>query len=154
MTPLRPEQRRHLSARDVTTDHQFRLPALPLRVVDGDTIEMFEYRGHKDFSWKSLRLLGVDTHEIHSVSHDSEEYERGIEERDFVISWLLAALGDSYEINYTVSLTDTWPLQVQTYGVEGKFGRVLGDIRYPMADGPPLLTDVLLDTFDDIEYDD
>lgn len=58
------------------------------KVVDGDTIDFEVDLGFKIYKGVRTRLLGVDTHETYGVKKDSDEYERGMEEKRFVESWL------------------------------------------------------------------
>jgi len=109
------------------------------RVVDGDTIWMTVDVGFYQYVKIPFRLIDVDTHEIHFVSHDSEEYKQGMVEKQFVIDWLTEAeLGRG-----------DWPLELITYGT-GKYGRWLAYVKRK-SDGA-ILNEDLLDAFDDIRY--
>lgn len=116
--------------------HIWHYRARPTRVVDGDTIDMLVDLGFNVHTRQRIRLMGVDTHEIYGVSHDSEEYQRGMTEKQFVEDWLPEA--DDGE----------WPVFVKTYeGETGKYGRYLGEII--RRDGRRLTQD-LKQEFDDI----
>jgi len=97
-----------------------------LRVVDGDTIDVNVDLGFNITREIRLRLLGVDTHETYGVSHDSKEYQRGIEETKFVAEWL----------------PDEFIIRTEK---KGKYGRYLAEIERP--DGE-ILNNRLLQEFD------
>lgn len=114
-----------------------------LGVVDGDTQWLQLDLGFYNWMVDTLRLEDVDTHEIHFVDHDSEEYKRGIEEREFVKEWLRTA-AYNYDGRFPVQVGIT------TYDHTGKYGRTLGYIRRK-CDGE-ILNDRLLEEFDDVAY--
>lgn len=58
-----------------------------VRVVDGDTVDLLVDLGFKVSVNIRARLFGVNTPEITGVRHDSDEYRRGIEAREFVKKW-------------------------------------------------------------------
>lgn len=114
-------------------------------VVDGDTIWFRFDMGFYDYHITNVRLLTVDTREISFVSHDSEEYKRGIEHKEFVEEWLA---------EQTTEWDGRWPFLLKTYLGEqyGAYGRVLAEV-YGRASGENLAHQ-LLDEFDDVEvYD-
>lgn len=84
-------------------------------VVDGDTIDLTLDLGFRVHKKVRVRLHGVDTAEIYGVPKDSPEYERGIEQRDFV-GGFCAQDGE-------------WPLRFESYEEAGKYGRWIGDIK-------------------------
>lgn len=116
-------------------------------VVDGDTIWLHMDLGFWQRFIQPLRLAEIDTHEIHFVSHDSEEYERGVEERDFVREWIATARRKSPK-----GYDRHWPLHVITekYSERGKYGRIVAYIQRK-SDGE-ILNQRLLEEFDDVEY--
>jgi micrococcal nuclease len=61
------------------------------RVVDGDTYDFEVDLGFHVKTAIRVRMVGVDTHETYGVSKDTEEYERGMEEKRFVEDWFDAA---------------------------------------------------------------
>lgn len=87
-------------------------------VVDGDTVDVTVDLGFRIHREIRLRLQGIDTHEIHGVSRDSEEYQQGIEEKRFVEEW--------FQDVGTENLT--WPIVIRTEK-RGKFGRYLAEIE-------------------------
>jgi len=85
------------------------------RVVDGDTLEVHIDLGFDVTRAVTIRLLGVDTAEIHTVPESSDEYERGQEHAQFVREWVAAADGDS-----------EWPFRLTTEREMGYYTRYLG----------------------------
>jgi len=107
---------------------QDRYDAETIRVIDGDTIVFDLDLGFRTRKVATVRVLGVDTAETYGVSHDSIEYETGVEHKKFVEEWLEEA----------ESLT------VRT-DEKGKYGRWLGEIFNENGES---LNDLLLETFD------
>jgi len=109
-----------------------------INVVDGDTIDVrvdLGFRIHREIR---LRLIGIDTHETYGVERDSEEYRRGIEETEFVESWIESGhVGDR-----------EWPFIIRTEKT-GKYGRYLAEIERK-ADGGSLNEDLLAEFGDEI----
>lgn len=133
---------------DVDSEWEFHARLFPTSdypdgVVDGDTMWFELDLGFYIYHVQTLRLSGIDTHEISFVSHDSEEYERGIEERDWVSAWLKEG-----QANHD----GDWPFTVitESYDASGKYGRL---VCYVMrkSDGE-ILNERLLEEFDDVEY--
>lgn len=98
------------------------------RVVDGDTVDFTVDLGFNVQTKIRTRLLGVDTHETYGVSHDSEEYELGKRETEWVQEWFDEA--------------DSVTIKTQS---TGKYGRWLATIQ--REDGE-CLNDRLVDEFD------
>lgn len=109
------------------------------RVIDGDTIDLTIDTGFEGFRKERIRLIDVDTAEIHGVKHDTEEYEKGMEHKQFVKEWL-----DEKVI-------------VRTWQNTGSFYRYLGDIYLIDEEGErkePSLTETLIEEYgDDILYE-
>jgi len=82
------------------------------RVIDGDTLEVLIDQGFNDYTVKKLRLGGVDTAEIFGVSKDTEEYQLGMEQKEFT--------ADFVEVDEHGE--EEFPLSVRTSG-KGKYGR-------------------------------
>lgn len=61
------------------------------RVVDGDTYDFRVDLGFHVSKQIRIRMLGVDTHETYGVKKESEEYQKGIQEKRFVEEWFDAA---------------------------------------------------------------
>ena len=102
-----------------------------LNVVDGDTIDCKIDLGFQVYTKKRIRLARIDTPEIHFVSKDSEEYEKGIESKKFVVKMI----GRSDDI-----IIDT-----KKVNNKGKYGRYIGEV-YCIKDGEKInLNDKLLE---------
>lgn len=115
------------------------------RVIDGDSIVCtFDLGFNMRKAGTKVRLLEVDTHEIHFVSHASEEYKMGIDERKFVVDWI----DDTRE-----SADAEWPFIIDTVknNNTGKYGRYLGYVY--RVDTQSCLNQDILDEFDGVEYD-
>ena len=106
-------------------------------VVDGDTIDVVVDLGFNMQRKIRLRLAGIDTGEIHGISHSSKEYRKGMEQKAFVEQWIAN------------TPTSEWPFIVRTKK-KGKFGRYIATIE--RADDNAELTEALLSEFDGIEY--
>ena len=98
------------------------------RVVDGDTIDLNIDLGFKIITNQRIRLAGIDTPEIYSVKRDSEEYNRGMEAKQFVEDRMAA------NNNQVIIETDK---------LIGKYGRYIGTIR--VADKEITLNDELVE---------
>lgn len=57
------------------------------RAVDGDTLDLKVDLGFSIHNHIRVRLADVDTAEIYGVKKDSDEYQRGIEHKNFVEEW-------------------------------------------------------------------
>lgn len=88
-------------------------------VVDGDTYDLMIDLGLGQIALERIRAIHLDTAEVYSVSSDSEEYQVGKEQTEFVRDWILdaAVIGGS-----------NWPLVVRTYREEGGSGRYLAEV--------------------------
>lgn len=104
-------------------------------VIDGDTLDVVVDVGFRMRRTIRLRLAGVDTHETYGVDHDSEEYQRGRRETEYVMDWLDDATGE-------------WPVVVRTEDT-GKYGRYLATVKR-QADGA-VLNDDLRETFEGVD---
>ncbi|MFC5366877.1 thermonuclease family protein [Salinirubrum litoreum] len=114
-----------------------------VNVVDGDTYDLKLDLGFHITRELRVRLEGIDTHEISGQPRESEEFQRGTEERLFVESWF-----DTAEREYD----GKWPIVAETTKDRtGKYGRYLVSISR-RADGADLADD-LRANFDDIEYE-
>lgn len=84
------------------------------RVVDGDTIDFDVDLGFNVRKKVRVRLKNIDTHEIYGVKKESEEYQKGKKEAEFV-----------EEV-----LKNADKLAIQSYKNEtGKFGRYLAEVK-------------------------
>lgn len=62
-----------------------------IRVVDGDTYDFEVDLGFHTFTRIRIRMSGIDTAETYGVKHESDEYARGIEQKEFVEDWFKSA---------------------------------------------------------------
>lgn len=86
-------------------------------VVDGDTLDVFIDQGFEDYKLIRVRVKDVDTDEIFGVAKDTDEYQRGMEQKQFV--------EDFTEVDEHGF--EDFPLSVRTFG-KGKYGRWVGRI--------------------------
>lgn len=104
-----------------------RLLARLTRDVDGDTyyfdVDVFDATFHED-----VREYGIDTAEIFGVRKTSQEYQRGMAEKQFVVEWLAAA----------------GKLWLLTNFEQGEYGRWLCDVENEKGE---VLSQVLLDEY-------
>jgi micrococcal nuclease len=99
-----------------------------VEVIDGDTYDFDVDLGFYTTKRIRVRMLDVDTNETYGVSHDSEEYELGIEQKRFVENWF----------------EQKEEILVKTQGDEkGKYGRWLAEVY---GDGE-CLNQTLIDEF-------
>jgi len=98
---------------DDTTLFHYR--ARCVRVVDGDTADLVVDVGFHQTATLRLRLLGVDTPEMHAK--DPAERERAVLARQYLIQALKPGL----------ALPQDWPLRIRTEKSDA-FGRWLADI--------------------------
>lgn len=106
-------------------------------IVDGDTYDFEVDLGFRTTKEIRVRPLDVDTAETWFVSHDSEEYERGVIHTEFVEEWFEEAR-EEYD--------GKWPFVVDTKKDEtGKYGRWLAYI-YRKSDGEEV-TEALIEEF-------
>lgn len=99
------------------------------KVIDGDTLELDIDLGLHVFSRQRVRLLGLNTPEIHGVKKGSEEYLKGLDAAEAVARLLRphglgrTLEGHVREEDYAGSPTDLW---VETSKDKiGKYGRFL-----------------------------
>lgn len=103
------------------------------RVIDGDTMEVEIDLGFNLTYNTTLRLLGVDTHEL-----NGEEQEKALEEKDFVKDWV----------------KNQESIVVRTIEHDS-FGRWLAYVkgRSSVEDKTRVLNKELLDNFEDVTYE-
>ena len=112
------------------------------RVVDGDTLDLQIDLGFGIFltgDEARVRLLDIDTAEIHGVAKDSDEYRAGTQHKSFVETWVEQS-GDG-----------DWPFLVETRKDDerGKYGRWLATI-IRRHDGHILNDDLVAEFGDDV----
>ena len=108
-------------------------------VVDGDTYDVTLDLGFGITHRVRVRPYHINTAEVFGRSDD---YEAGIEQRNFVREWMDEHVGDP--VDHIEA--GTWPLRVRTYTETGKYGRLLADVY---SDDGEALTAALLEEFGD-----
>lgn len=93
----------------------FTYRATPVRVIDGDTLEVDIDLGFRVMIRQRLRLLGLNTPELHDK--DIELRKRATDARIFVLGWINKAMGTQ------------WPIIVKT-AKSDKYGRWLAEVYY------------------------
>lgn len=89
-------------------------------VVDGDTLDLSVDLGFETHATIRARVEGIDTAEVHGVTKDSEEFERGMEQARWVHDWLAEGVTEH---------DGDWPLIVTTFeDTTGKYGRWIATI--------------------------
>jgi len=89
--------------------------AAPVRVIDGDTIEVDIDLGFRVMIRQRLRLLGINTPELHDKN--IELRKRATDARLFTIGWISKAMSTQ------------WPIIIKT-AKSDKYGRWLAEIYY------------------------
>lgn len=98
--------------------HYFTYPATCLNVVDGDTFDLLIDEGMDGFRKVRVRLADVDTAEIYGTAKDSEEYQKGMEQKRFVEDFV----EPDTVIDFSEDFEERFDLSVRTTG-KGKYGR-------------------------------
>lgn len=90
-------------------------------IVDGDTQQFMLDLGMYDYNVERVRLAGVDTHETWGVSKDSEEFQKGKKQTEWVEEWY-ATGQEEWE--------GQWPFIVrsESYDPSDSFGRIIGRV--------------------------
>lgn len=110
-------------------------------IIDGDTWDVRIDQGFGQYSIDRVRAMDIDTRETHFVSHDSEEYQRGVIHTQFVEEWVEIAQRES---------DMEWPFILYSHEYDrGVYGRIIGDLYSHYQD--EWLTQVLWDQFSDVE---
>jgi len=95
-------------------------------VVDGDTVDVRLDLGFEIRTIERIRLADIDTREIHFVSHDSEEYQRGMVHTEYAQQWV----EDTQD-----QLDEPFPFVLYSDSYErGAYGRVIGDLYSPVTE--------------------
>ena len=113
------------------------LRAQPLRVVDGDTADLFVDVGFRGYQIGRFRFLDIDTPEMNSK--DPDERARAKEATEFVKDML-----DCFERTLKVDLA-YWPLRIETAKDPDNFGRWLAKIYVTTLKGESSVNAELLD---------
>lgn len=103
----------------MSSSHIFSYPARAIHVVDGDTIDVILDLGLRLTSTQRLRLLGVNTPELHSK--DLETRTAALAAKQFTTDMLAS---------WQPHDADPWPLLVATSKADA-FGRWLADVTAP-----------------------
>jgi len=98
------------------------------RIVDGDTIDVIIDLGFKITTNQRIRLAGINTPETYNVKKTSEEYQKGLAAKNFVM--------ERIEMNNSVII-------IETNKDTGKYGRYIGTIWLP--DNETSLNDELVE---------
>ncbi len=97
------------------------------RIVDGDTLDVIIDLGFKITTFQRIRLARINTPETYNVKKDSEEYQKGMDAKQYVEERIAA---NKNEIN------------LETEKVTEKYGRYIGTIW--LADSTVSLNDELV----------
>lgn len=98
------------------------LRAQCIRVVDGDTADMFVDRGNHDYSTWRVRLYGINTPELHAKS--TAERTRALDAMAFLATSLSPGPGQRPRM---VNL-DRWPIRMRSHKDPDSFGRWLVEL--------------------------
>jgi len=117
-----------------------------VRVVDGDTLDLFVDLGFRTWQKIRVRLYGVDTPETYGVKKESAEYEAGMAAKKFVEQWLGLVIEESNE-QYCHIILNPSPVTIRSHdGKElgqGKYGRWIVEVM--REDDDCSLNEALLD---------
>lgn len=111
--------------------------AQPLKVVDGDTADLFVDHGYQGYHVGRYRFLDIDTPEMNA--RDTGERVRAREAKALVQEVL-----DCFEKTTKVDLA-FWPLRIETEKNPDSFGRWLARIFWTDDDGEHCVNAELLD---------
>lgn len=108
-------------------------------VVDGDTMDLEIDLGFGISSEQRVRANGIDTHEIHTVATDTEEYQRGMDEVHALREWCQQSHDHDGPYPF-VFHSDEYH--------RGKYGRIIGDL-YSFANDE-WWTEFIVQNFEDV----
>jgi micrococcal nuclease len=110
----------------------YRYKARCWRVVDGDTLDLEIDLGMRFSSRQRVRLLGLNTPEVHGVKKDSEEFKKGVDAAKEVAGLLKPNVVSSILQEYIdpeIYDGDQATLWVETIkDKSGKYGRYLANV--------------------------
>ena len=107
---------------DLSENHDFTYRANVPNIIDGDTIAVELDLGFGITRKIRVRLRDIDTKETHFVDHNSAEYQRGVQHRNGLITWIA-------EAQHASDSTEEWPFTFYSHEYEtGTYGRVIGDL--------------------------
>jgi micrococcal nuclease len=98
-----------------------------LGVLDGDTYDVILDLGFEVQVPRRIRALHIDTAETFGVRRGSEEWERGMEQTEFVRDWVHDAISYA-EAADADGASRKWPILLRTEHESGGFGRWLGEV--------------------------
>lgn len=110
-------------------------------VLDGDTYDVVVDLGFRTLQRIRIRALGIDTAEIFGSAEGSDEYVRGVEQRDWVRTWMAETPSTAADVE---GHDPEWPLTLRTRKETGKYGRWRAEVYD--AEGASL-TEALVDAF-------
>lgn len=126
-------------------NYPFQLPSLRaqcIRVIDGDTIDVFVDCGFREYKVMRLRLAGINTPEIHSQDPTTRLAAQAAK------TWLTSLLRSDDLVLASlakVSPSNDWPLRLVTYKDPDSFGRWIADVFIQGADGETNVNAMALD---------
>lgn len=140
-----------IESSEVTLDDDRDYEVTLVDVIDGDTADFIADMGLNTKRKIRVRPTDIDTAEIHGVSEDSDEYELGMEQKQFVEDFLggadtLVFRSEEDAAAYTERFPDDFDTPRDG---KGGFGRWLGDVN---ADGV-WWNDAVLERWPDATYD-
>jgi endonuclease YncB( thermonuclease family) len=110
-----------------------------MRVIDGDTIDVFVDCGFREYKVMRLRLAGINAPEMHSQDPIARLAAQAAK------TWLTSLLKPEENKLVMVGPTCEWPLRVVTYKDPDSFGRWIADVFIQGADGETSVNAMALD---------
>lgn len=108
---------------------QYEYYAQIVSVIDGDTLELKIDLGFRQYTRKRIRLDEINTAEIFGTPKDSDEYQKGMEQKKMVESWIDAVK----EFDFEYEIADGYPFIFVSHGESGMYGRWIGDLKSRMS---------------------
>ena len=102
------------------TTYEFR--AQCLKIIDGDTVDLYVDLGFHEYRVDRFRIHGIDTAELNSK--DTVTKQKAVEAKNKVEEWLKPQM-----------ITQSWPLRIVTYKDPDSFGRWLAEIFFKDPEG-------------------
>jgi micrococcal nuclease len=131
-----------MSENEPLKNHSYSYPipslrAQPLKVVDGDTADLFVDVGFRGYQIGRFRFLGIDTPELNDKDEDQRAKAKEAKQ-------LVQDLLDCFEKTTKVDLAH-WPLRIETAKDPDNFGRWLATIYFTTDFGEQSVNTELLD---------
>lgn len=116
--------------------YPFTIPSLRaqcIKVVDGDTVDLFTDEGKHRYALDRYRLLTVDTFELNSSDKEERELAKAAKEK--MIEWCKPVFV-SKVADKSARIVDLgmWPLRITTHKSDS-FGRWLADLYWTDEEG-------------------